>query len=371
MFEAGSGSGASEALLPENARYITYERIVEMPNKLKKYGLIASLSLLCLIFVIFAAVSASKDESGDPAITANTSIRFVEDPVAGQNSGNDLSAPGTSAVSSGLPSTAPTAATPDIGQSTGSDSEPETSPVYDGNGTPSVYAPELEPIVKPGLASPKNPWFVKTTAAATTAVTTTKAVTTKATTTKATTTKATTTEPVVEIPETAGGNNNGGGTTVDREDGQSIVDYFLEIAYNEIGTKETKYNCVKYNTWYYGTQVRGKTVTAYAWCSVFIAWCANQAGIPTSVIPKVSGVGSLYNFFKNNGSFTYRKSASPKPGDIIFFGSSRPYHVGIVYSVSSTEIKTIEGNASDQVKFNTYKRTDSDILGYGSPNYFG
>ena len=67
----------------------------------------------------------------------------------------------------------------------------------------------------------------------------------------------------------------------------------------------------------------------YAWCDVFVDWC----------------------FFKAYGS----------GGEI--------GHTGIVVEVTDSTIVTVEGNSSDQVKKNTYNRSNSYIAGYGHPLY--
>ena len=69
---------------------------------------------------------------------------------------------------------------------------------------------------------------------------------------------------------------------------------FINIARSQIGIKETGTNNVKYNTWYYGRAVNGRTGTSeYAWCVTFICWCANQIGILNSLIPRHNNVGYI------------------------------------------------------------------------------
>ena len=67
-----------------------------------------------------------------------------------------------------------------------------------------------------------------------------------------------------------------------------------------------------------------------------------------------------------------RFDKNPKVGDQIFFrysGSSGADHTGIVVEVTSSQVKTVEGNSGDQVKKNTYSRTYGCIIGYGHPLY--
>ena len=39
-------------------------------------------------------------------------------------------------------------------------------------------------------------------------------------------------------------------------------------------------NCVKYNTAYYGREVRDTADVKYPWCMVFIWWLFQRAGVP-------------------------------------------------------------------------------------------
>lgn len=61
------------------------------------------------------------------------------------------------------------------------------------------------------------------------------------------------------------------------------INQFIDLAKKEKGTYEIGKNNVKYNTWFYGEEVEdcyknGKFVS-YAWCSVFILWVGNEAGL--------------------------------------------------------------------------------------------
>lgn len=109
------------------------------------------------------------------------------------------------------------------------------------------------------------------------------------------------------------------------------------------------------------------------WCAMFVTWCARQAGIGSNIIAK-SGFACpdsdcLNVPFKSRGSYT------PVPGDLIFFlweedaGNWNWSHVGIVRSVSGGRVYTIEGNTSRAVRYREYSLTDSEIKGYGVPNY--
>lgn len=138
--------------------------------------------------------------------------------------------------------------------------------------------------------------------------------------------------------------------------GQAI----LEVAKGEVGTRESGTNNIKYNTWYYGHEVSG---SAYAWCAIFLKWCANQAGVDIpGWDPGISRSNAPNSWNGNaiqNGTFIYNASEL-QSGDIIFFSVG---HVGIVESVSGGIIYTIEGNSSDMVQRCSYGVSYSGILG--------
>ena len=141
----------------------------------------------------------------------------------------------------------------------------------------------------------------------------------------------------------------------------------VEVARTQVGYHEGTNNYTKYNVWFGSLNDYGYN---YAWCQTFVAWCANQAGIPTSMIPRVSGTISGMDFFKKNETWK-DAGITPKKGDIIYFHSksSSGYHVGIVADVSGGQISTIEGNSSDRVAERSYSVGNSSIVGYGCPEY--
>lgn len=100
------------------------------------------------------------------------------------------------------------------------------------------------------------------------------------------------------------------------------------------------------------------------------SWCADfaiaMAGAQLPVAPSRSAK-QLFNRFKAAGRIT----ADPVPGDLIFFWRESPTswkgHVGIVESVTTTTITTIEGNVSDRVTRRTYPRQAVPrLLGFGT-----
>lgn len=101
----------------------------------------------------------------------------------------------------------------------------------------------------------------------------------------------------------------------------------------------------------------------YAWCAMFVSWCARQARIPQSVITD-SRVARAYAF---NLPFEYKEDYRPLAGDIVFFAEPDQEwtHVGIVLETNDTGIYTIEGNSRDMVRLKFYEFDDEYIKGYG------
>ena len=62
-----------------------------------------------------------------------------------------------------------------------------------------------------------------------------------------------------------------------------------------------------------------------------------------------------------------RWSNTAHRGDQIFFGGSG--HTGIVTSVESGTVHTIEGNKADEVRRGSYSTSSPSIIGYGRPRY--
>ena len=143
------------------------------------------------------------------------------------------------------------------------------------------------------------------------------------------------------------------------------------------GTISGSNNYTEYGRWY-GLQDM--------WCAMFVSWCANKAGVSTTVIPKTASTVTALNFFKNKGLAHTRASVAagtykPVAGDIIFFKSGRnnaeTNHIAIVTSYSGTTINTIEGNTSSAtistnggcVRAKSYSITNTYIVYVCHPNY--
>ena len=148
---------------------------------------------------------------------------------------------------------------------------------------------------------------------------------------------------------------------------------FVQIALSEVGVTEEKYNKVKYNKWYYGREVSAYNDESgtYAWCCVFISWCAHMAGISEDIIPKFALCTVGKAFFKKNGQ-DFTDAGEAKKGDIVFInwdGKSSPQHVGIVVDKDDTTVTTVEGNRSNAVRLEKYSLDDKRLIGFGRPDF--
>ena len=146
----------------------------------------------------------------------------------------------------------------------------------------------------------------------------------------------------------------------------------LEVAASQVGTKEDHSRndtqgrgWTKYGQWF--------GMPNEEWCAMFVSWAANQAGIPTSVIPKhASTVDGAQRFPGLGGQLVTPQNASP--GDIVYFyypRAGRIAHVGIVEK-GGDAVHTIEGNTGaniDEVKRQTYQFSDPSLNKIFRPNY--
>ncbi len=136
------------------------------------------------------------------------------------------------------------------------------------------------------------------------------------------------------------------------------------------GTVQGSNDCTKYGEWY--------GLNYQPWCAMFVSWCADQAGVPTHIVPRHASCDVGMNWFKDRGRWQYSPyyggGYTPKQADIISFGykDGSEYdatHVGIVYSVDDEKVTVLEGNSSAKVQTVSYKLGISYILGYGTPGY--
>ena len=134
----------------------------------------------------------------------------------------------------------------------------------------------------------------------------------------------------------------------------------IGVALTQVGYYEGKNNDTKYGVWY-GLNYRG-------WCGMFVAWCADQAGIPKAIIPKN---GTTYPSDFNAKAYS-GKNYRPQPGDLFFTPSGNGYsHTGIVYYLDGDYFYTIEGNTyhnNEPEGVYISRRKISDYV-FGVPNY--
>lgn len=132
---------------------------------------------------------------------------------------------------------------------------------------------------------------------------------------------------------------------------------------------ETKSGYTRYGAWYgvpYGD-----------WCGMFVSFCLHYANIPVEAFPQEASCPRWVELLQGEdyGLFTAAADGyEPQAGDLVFFdydGDGSSDHMGIVAERVEdgqgelAEIKTIEGNAGDEVQYVTYSMDDKTIMGYG------
>lgn len=155
----------------------------------------------------------------------------------------------------------------------------------------------------------------------------------------------------------------------------------VSVAVNELSYVEREDGYNKYGDWY--DWVYGTDCFAWSdWCATFVSWCANEANVPTSVIPCIGAAPTMAETFeiweRYYDSAAYGGTYTPQPSDIAFMGSSTAItHVGIVSNVWNGEVYIISGNSHDEsvsdgryaVDDDIYSLTNTFVVGYAHPNY--
>ncbi len=130
------------------------------------------------------------------------------------------------------------------------------------------------------------------------------------------------------------------------------MDQLLKIAFSELGTEEIvgdKHNpeVLKYAK---ETGIAGITTDEIAWCSTFVSWVAQKAGL------QKSGKANARSWL-NVGT----KVTTPEPGDVVVFWRESPQswkgHVGIFLGVSTDKkrVYCIGGNQGNRVSVSAYR----------------
>lgn len=147
----------------------------------------------------------------------------------------------------------------------------------------------------------------------------------------------------------------------------------VEIAKYQVESQAGVLGGYKYKDWY-GMDEN--------WCTMFVTWCADEAGfIEQGIIPKTASVSVLQEWFIARDLYKTADSGyKPKAGDIIIFLEGMS-HSGIVvsYDEETDRVTTIEGNSGGSIT-NPYHigsgvlererpRLATTISGYGTPDY--
>lgn len=114
-----------------------------------------------------------------------------------------------------------------------------------------------------------------------------------------------------------------------------------------------------------------------SWCSTFASAVAIQCDL-TDIIPTECGCERHIGLFQDIGCWEEDDNAIPLPGDLIFYDWDETMpgdctgwsdHVGIVVGTKWPFVKVIEGNKDDAVSYRVILLGDTQIRGYGRPDY--
>ena len=131
----------------------------------------------------------------------------------------------------------------------------------------------------------------------------------------------------------------------------------IAVALTQVGYYEGYNNDTKYGVWYGYNNI--------AWCGIYVAWCANQAGVPTTVLAR-TGIANPYSY----GLTPEPAGYIPKSGDLFFTPSYG--HVGFVYYVEGDYFYSLEGNTWENGPEGVYIRKHKiSSMVFASPKYQG
>ena len=142
----------------------------------------------------------------------------------------------------------------------------------------------------------------------------------------------------------------------------------------QVGTREGANNWNKYAEDLRLQQLYGWNAQNQPWCDLFtdeaFVECFGLTAAAAMTYQPI-GQGSAAcrysaQFFKNAGAWY----STPEVGDVIFFFySGEINHQGIVVSVGTGLVATVEGNSSDMVARRSYAIGAANIAGYGRPRW--
>ena len=156
--------------------------------------------------------------------------------------------------------------------------------------------------------------------------------------------------------DTTSSSSSSSSMSVGSGDGADVI----KAAQAELGYKEKGENRTKFGEWY--------GMNGQPWCAMFVSWSANQAGIPTSVIPKYASVKDGFSRIKKMGATKIDRFSDAKAGDI-FFNVNGGSHTGLVEGWDGKKLRTIEGNSGDKVAARAYSPGSSAVDYIYRPNY--
>lgn len=146
-------------------------------------------------------------------------------------------------------------------------------------------------------------------------------------------------------------------------------DAMLDTMRAQLGYHAAADGSTKFGEWF-AQLVGDRAYRTGDFCAMTLLWCANETGqldLLGGARKEWAWVPSWWQHWRSIG----RATSTPAPGRIVFFDFNRsgdPEHVGIVESVTSTGLRTLEGNTlGGQVA--RRDRSRADVLGYGDPQY--
>lgn len=150
------------------------------------------------------------------------------------------------------------------------------------------------------------------------------------------------------------------------------IDVAISIAESYLGYHEGANNKTIFGDTMHAIQPSNMDANA-PWCDAFVDFVilktCEHFGKGAETARMV--LGGDFDDYTYNSVALYKKagrwSNTAHRGDQIFFGGSG--HTGIVTSVESGTVHTIEGNKADEVRRGSYSTSSPSIIGYGRPRY--